>query len=238
MTYNSRSALAAFMLGMAALVPGRTEAAFVTVGTDDGIPNVYPFGDPIPSNSPYKGEYQQVYGASAFSSPVTIDSIAFATVSPGYGPATDTFTVGLSTTSATLTSLSTDYAANEGADFEIVFTGTMTVTSAGSGAFDFSIPISPFYYNPALGDLLLDIVITSSSGSAVPFEATKDAVTSRAFNLNGSGPPTLGIDEGLLTEFGVTPASAVPEPCSLALSGIAGLVGLAYRGMRRRRPVA
>ena len=138
----------------------------MTVGTNDGSPNVFPYGSP----NFYSGEYQQVYTASAFSGTVSISSIGFATSSGGV-PNTVTFSVGLSTTSATVASMSTNYAANKGHGFTTVFTGSKTFSGGGGGAFDFVIPISAFTYNSTKGNLLLDVVVTSSTGSGnVPFE--------------------------------------------------------------------
>lgn len=76
--------------------------------------NVFPFGDN------YVGEYQQVLSSTAFASAVDIYGIRFASSSPVAGSShTLTVTIGLSTTSASLASLSTNYAANKGADFPV-----------------------------------------------------------------------------------------------------------------------
>src|SRR5207249_8841041 len=73
--------------------------------------------------------------------------------------------IDLSTTSAGDDGLSTTYANNVGADDTVVFTrGALTLSSAFTGPpdgpkdFDIIITLTtPFLYNPALGNLLLDV---------------------------------------------------------------------------------
>jgi hypothetical protein len=190
-------------------------SADVIIGTNDGNPNIFPYGAPSGNNNAYHGEYQQIYTSTVFSGPISISSIAFATA-VGSVSITENFTLSLSTTSSTIAAPSSSYAANKGSDFTQVFSGSRTFATLGNGTFDFVIPITPFVYDPAKGNLLLDVNISSSTGNVVTFEATSDAVTSRVYNSGGSGTPTINTDYGLVTTFS-SATSSVPEPGIFAL---------------------
>ena len=89
--------------------------------------------------------------------------------------------IDLSTTSQTIAGLSSSFAANVGANDATVFNGDLKLSSAnvmGSGtakAFDITINLTtPFLYNPAAGNLLLDI--RNSNGQLTGlFDAQADA---------------------------------------------------------------
>jgi hypothetical protein len=104
------------------------------VGTNNDFKNVFPFGDS------YVGEYQQVYTSAAFPGLETITGLKFASGTSAGASHTVTLTIGLSTTSATVASMSTNYAANKGADFTQIFSGTVTHTPASNDTFDLIFP--------------------------------------------------------------------------------------------------
>ena len=206
--------------------------ADVIVGTNTFIANnVYPFGDS------YVGEYQQIYTGAAFAGVETITGLEFASGSASGntgGSHTVTLTIGLSTTSATVASMSTNYASNLGADKAQVFSGTVTFTPTVNNTFDLSFLFpTAFSYNPGSGNLLLDVNVTSTSGPDVLFDANLDSVISRVFNFKGNGAPTFDEGYGLVTDFVTSSSDArVPEPSSILLL-FTGLLPAAY-GLRKR----
>jgi len=210
----------------------------------------YPFGmDPSSASSSFPdfvagGVYQQVYAASAFSGPITITQIAFAssgTFTSGPGLANFNFNLGLSTSGAGPGSLSTDFASNRGADFSTVFSGPLNVSILDNDQFDLIININPFTYDPANGNLLLDVSLNSttifSCGTQLYFLAGFDSNTSRVANPTGGTTATVDDAFGLHTRFTTTTTtststSTVPEPSAVLLFGT-GFVGLVARIRKR-----
>ena len=200
-------------------------AATLIIGSSNDISR-YAFGmDPSGATSQFPdfvagGTYQQVYAKSAFSGPITITQIAFASSAQGSsGPGTGTydFNVALSTTAAGPNGLSTDLAANRGGDFTQVFSTPITATLTASDQFDLVINIIPFTYDPASGNLLLEVTINSTTqftgGPVLYFRAGFDPSTSRAYNPAGGGAQTDGF--GLRTRF----ITGAPTAASATISG-------------------
>lgn len=195
----------------------------VTIGTNTNA-NVFPF------SSGYLGEYQQIYSASMFSGPVYITGITFFPTASVL--ISGQFTIHLSTTSAGVTTISSTYANNIGADNTQFFSGTVSNVNSFAGG--------PFLYDPSLGNLLMDVNTISASG--IPsFSAGCSPDTNRVFNLGGTGAPTIGFftlcgaggPYGLLTQFTVAPVnSAVPEPATLLLVG-SGIASIYLKRKRR-----
>ena len=101
--------------------------------------------------------------------------------------------ISLSTTTRKPGGLSTVFSANVGSDMATVLNGAVTVSSAFTGpatgpkAFDITIPLShPFTYNPALGNLLVDIQ-NFSGESATPIDA-ENSTTGGASRVVSSSP--------------------------------------------------
>jgi hypothetical protein len=197
-----------------------------------GSTNAFPFGNVV--GFVYSGTYQQVYSKSVFTTPAFISEIAFA--STGFGGSATyplNLNISLSATAAAVNGLSTNYANNRGADFTTVFSGDLIASITRTSAFDlvFALP-TPFLYNPANGNLLLDVFINSSSApTGLFYVAGTTATSSRVFTSPATGATTAD-SLSLRTRF--TTATPVPEPSMLALFGT-GLCGIvAYRHRRRR----
>ena len=211
-------------------------------------------GNLFPLFSAKPMRYQQVFDAGQFArlnpGGGLINRIAFRGHGPGV-PFTGTvpqLQVNLSTTSKAPDGLSSTFAQNVGADDTQVFSGPFqtAVTFNGDPA-NFEIVINfstPFYYDPAKGNLLLD-VRNLQGGTEVPpndqemdgSRASGDSV-SRVYNYGDANAATAGqsgnVDEkdtfGLVTKFNVVSAvsrkahgSAGSFDVSLPLLGSPGI---------------
>jgi hypothetical protein len=219
----------ALMLGLA--ISEVASAGTITFGTA-------PAGQAFPFMVDYVGEYQQVYNGALFSGPVSITQITFFGGPRSPGTISGDYTLRLSTTSAAPSTLSTIYADNIGLDNAVFFSGAVSNTLSFSGM--------PFVFDPADGNLLLDVLVNTSNDvpvtNPVGFLASGCSTdTNRVFNLSGNGPsaiglgsdPTLCSSYGLQTQFTFTSAQ-VPEPSELAVFGT-GLLALMGFGVRRQR---
>ena len=213
---------------------GISEAAPIVIGDPPDDQNCLPFGCEFRTSS----RYQQVYSSAAFPGPIQISEIEF------YQSTTGDLNIGsfefyLSTTSSPVNGLDTHFDSNLGADnslFAIVF-----FTGAHSfGPSVLSISGTPFLYNPALGNLLLDIIIPGGATRPAPdgfppafhdsafFFASTSGVFSRAHNF-GEQFENLGLVTGFNT--------VIPEPLSLNLLG-AGLAGTIAHVRRAKTAIA
>jgi hypothetical protein len=201
--------------------------------TNNGFPfNITAFGQT-------SQRYQQVYSSSEFSGPFLITDIEFrpdAQSGAAFSSTLSSIQIDLSTTTAAVDGLSSTFAANVGPNDTVVYSGPLTLSSSftgpAAGPKDFDIVIvlqTPFLYDPALGNLLLD-VRNFDGGSTTQFDAEflPDDSISRVFTFDtGVSSPTGTPDTlGLITSF--SGSAAVPEPGTLALVGLA-VAGLAWR---------
>jgi hypothetical protein len=206
------------MLTLAALSqPARADV--VTVGTPDTA-NCFPFMcNGIGTDFGESINYQQVYSSTAFSGPIQITSETFYWRYAQIFGGSDTLLGGqyafsLSTTAAPVGGLSPVLSNNLGADNTTVLTFNVPASGESFGtSFTFK-NTTPFNYNPAKGNLLLDIVVTDQqnvpifSGNSYNDADNRGIVTSRAYALRGS-PIGFADSIGLVTTFN---ASTVPEP--------------------------
>jgi PEP-CTERM motif len=232
--------------GLAASAQAQTLVAPGNLTSTEGDSNNgFPFNIQVQSLSSQR--YQQVYDASLFSSlpagGVEITGIAFR-VDDSFGNSFSStlpdIQLDLSTTSAGESTLSTTFASNVGGDDKIVFAaGPLSLSGTGGGSpnpFDVIINFSqPFAYNPANGNLLLD-VHNFGGGLTTQFDATDisgdgmSRVTTYIGQDVGSATANLSDSNGLVTEFIYQP---VPEPTTLALAGLSGLSLLLFRRQRK-----
>jgi hypothetical protein len=210
-------------------------------GVEGNGNNCFPFG--ISCNSLSSERYQQVYAASQFGSGGLITQIAFrpdASAGLPFSSATiGNIRIDLSSTSAAPDGLSSAFASNVGANDIIVFSGSLSLSSAFAGpvggpkAFDITINLTtPFLYTPGLGNLLLDVRNFSGSPDISSFDAesTVGDSTSRIFtnDVNGVGDAIGNADTlGLVTQFTIV---NTPEPGTF---GLLALGALAMAGRMR-----
>jgi hypothetical protein len=182
----------------------------VTVGSNNGDPNAFPFGGDFPGDTSH--HYQQLYMASAFPGPITISALKFfgstSTTCPQSPPTalpSGNWAIALSTTSVTLNRLSTTYASNFGATSTPVFSGAIApLAQPWSLSSMLSIPVNPpFTYTPASGNLLIDVMVTNftQTGCPVYFQATGGGgfnASTVTGHVDDRGPNR---GYGLVTEF-------------------------------------
>ena len=203
--------------GMVSSDPGTWSAAVVVgMPADSGVGSCVPFGCNGPND-----EYQQVYMNSLFSGPITITGLEFFNTQFNSGAHeesaidTGTFTVSLSTTSASWDTLSSTPANNIGGNNTEVFNGSL----AQPWAFGDTLSITfstPFTYVPGpSANLLLDIVVTGLGNSGGPGEIFFDTngYNNGGFNGNtifgrlskgGFFPEFINSGYGLVTGFTVS----------------------------------
>jgi len=239
---------AALPIAALALLPALSAHAQqnITIGTASTGGNVFPFGVVRPgdlTDFAAGGEYQEIYSSKDFNSavPLTISAISFASASGNQGvPITATYnvTIGLSNTSATVgfpSNASTNFAANRGANFTTVFSGSLTAILKNNNTFDLVFPTAPFSFDPSQGNLLFDVVVnktTQGTGSA-GFLQTQGFDTQRVYQPFGTGQAQTD-REGLFTQFTVTPAP-VPETSTAAGLGLLLALGAGAAAFKRKR---
>jgi hypothetical protein len=199
----------------------------ITIGATDNNSR-YPIGlDPSANGTAFPnfqtgGTYQQVYAKSAFSGPVTITKIAFASheLTSNPGLANYNLNLSLGATAASPNALSTNLAANRGPQLLQVFSGPLNANITDGTQFDVFIDITPFNYDPANGNLLLEINFNSpvqfSGGSLLYFRAGADSRTSRAANPAGVAGGAFTDNFGLLTRF----TTSTTSPAQVTLSNL------------------
>jgi PEP-CTERM motif len=190
--------------------------------------NSFPFGGPVTG---FPGtRFQEAYASGDFSGPITITGIDFFRDATSGGDLyAGTYQLSLSIVTTGIDNLSdTNFDGNLGPD-NAVFE---TVALSGAPPSTLSFTGGPFYYDPAEGNLLLDVQISNGVAPSGPatamFEDGDSFGPAGVIRYSNFGGGTGGF--GLVTEFDFP----TPEPGTLALLGC-GLVGLSLLRLRRSR---
>jgi len=181
--------------------------------------------------------------------PIDITGRSFRAL-PGAGPVDESFgssSIYLSTSPnfANSTSgplMSTTFASNIGPDNTLVYSGTPAALSdagcSGPGVCPFDLSLSfttPFYYNPANGSLLIELVASGFVGTgqtdAVEYTAPGGPIASVVESGSTTATTgTLNLGDSIIQ---LTYTSASPEPGSWTLAS-AGALLLLWMGRRRQ----
>ena len=201
---------------------------------DSGFGNCFPFG------CDYSTEYQQVYTSSLFPGPYQITGLEFFNTQDNTGSVLNSGSVAisLSTTPADWNTLSSTYSNNIGANNTLVFSGTIggPWSFPGTLTFNFS---TPFLYDPAAGNLLMDVQTSLSGGNGVFFDTNGlnnfgfngNNFMGRVYNYFGGSTGNVDNGYGLETDFVGAP---LPEPSSVELL-LSVLSAALFFANRRRR---
>ena len=212
---------AAGYLFLTALAASPSFAATITIGVPETTANAFPFIGTGPGAAGTR--YQQAYAAANFTEAMAITDISFFRQQAGTFRSA-TYSLYLSTITAGIDSLSvSNFDANLGSD-NILFA---TVSLSGSLPPVLTLSGAPFLYNPASGNLLLDMQVSSigatGSGGFQWQTSGGSGIFSRYYDF--FNPATRAIATGLVTRFDYN--TTVPEPGSFGLIGLAAaaLVG-------------
>jgi hypothetical protein len=222
-----RIALVTVILLLAAFVASPAFATTIIIGQpgDAGTGNCFPFGCSTGSR------YQQMYNAALFPSPLLINQLQFFNTQFAAGTGvveTANYAIHLSATAAAVNALDTsNFGANVGANDALFFNG---VLGGPIGGTTFTIDGTGFLYNPADGNLLLDIFKTGGSANGNVFFDARNGTfgtdSSRAHNFGSEFA-----NWGLVTGFSDDGLAPVPEPATLTLLAPV----LAWAAWRRHR---
>ena len=217
--------IAAFLaLGVLAAVATAQNTVVIPAGTataEGNSSNAFPWG-----RGGLGMRIQNVYDSSHFTSqgittPVMITRLRWrmdsGTARTWVNSAYQNATISLSTSPLDQALVSTNFASNQGADLTTVFTGPVAwpagaTTTPGPAPFLIDVPFTtPFFYNPAAGDLNIetDLPIQTFTGTAVQLDVqTTSSLASRVYLSTGYpvGAGTIGLNHGVVVEVTHAPA--------------------------------
>jgi hypothetical protein len=205
---------------------GALQADVIVIGSPGTDGNYFPFGGSV-----YAGTvYQQVYSSGSFLGPMTITDIVFYhTIYVGGNFRPGSYALSLSTTSRPVNGLDTvDFDSNLGPDNQLFWSGALNGPAPAPEVVFLGVP---FTYDPALGNLLLDIRVSGATegnwGLALDArDGDAGGLFSRAHNFGSAFE-----NWGLVTGFSYGEV-VIPEPATLSLLGL-GLAAFAF--LRRRQ---
>jgi hypothetical protein len=199
--------------------------AFLTLGLI--VPNYSATNQYHGSDGSFNSVTRQdtVWAASEFPPyPIVINEIRFRPDIDAGGPISITLPnaqFSFSTTQAEPDQLSSTISQNIGTNNTLVFSGALSISTSfstlpnGTKAFDFRIPLqTPFLYNPAQGNLLLDFRnfngCTPAVGNFMNLAGVTDG-TSRIYTSDPNGATAFGDTGGYVLEVAYSPAPVAPS---------------------------
>ncbi|RME95044.1 MAG: hypothetical protein D6766_04300, partial [Verrucomicrobia bacterium] len=163
------------------------------------------------------GRFQFVYGAASFpETPIELTALSWRR-DRSAAPFTDglaLLTVRLSSTAVEPDSLSPTFAANLGPQTVTVWEGPIVLASPAAGSpdqpapFELRVPfVTPFTYDPAEGNLLVEVVVRATTGLPLVDQAlAADDLAGRAFSLDPDAATAEFVDTGAdVLRFEFTP---------------------------------
>jgi hypothetical protein len=214
----------------AAFIGTGLQAGTVVVGQPplNGTGNCDPFGCPALFGL---GTYQQVYASTAFPSPLTIATVSFydTQVHSVGTQALGTFTLSFAYTSKAPGMLDlTNPSNNITSGSQTFYAGMLPNLATGNGTPSLIVSGTPFAYNPANGNLLLTVVVSTPVDQPTLLyldqAAATNLTTNAYFGVVKSGPVSGGNDIGGLVTGFASSSLLIAGPASLAT----GTVGMAY----------
>lgn len=206
-------------------------AGSITVGVPTTSGNHFPF---LGTGTAAVGSrLQQAYGSVSFPETILITDISFFRQSEGVFRS-GTYDLYLSTISGGIDTLShTNFNGNLGADdtffARLILSGSLPAVLTFSGG--------PFLYNPANGNLLLDIIVSNAGadgyGGGFQWQFGASGVFSRYYDF--FNPPVSAPGSGLVTQFDYN--TPVPEPGTLSLIGLSAMFCVVKMRLRALRSV-
>ena len=131
-------------------------------------------------------------------------------------------------------SISTTFEQNKGAQYTRVYSGDLSIPATAPGQFDMAIVLqTPFLYDPKAGNLMMDFTKGSAfnSGPLPSLDFTLRSLHTATLTRDKINPlsGSLG-DGGYITQFTI---EAVPEPASVALMLVGGVIVSIFRRKAR-----
>jgi hypothetical protein len=233
MNRTTQIVAASFFFGW--ITAGRAFADSVTIGSANGL---QPSGSCMPFGCKDVDRYQQVYSAAFFSGPFDISAFSFlndflqtdeSNIDRAF------YDLRLGTTARPVNGLSSDFDTNMSGAAQLAFAGPLAGQVNHPGRLTFTLA-SSFLYNPALGNLLVDVrktggVLVGDGGVYLDLNTEQPNATSSIFNFEGQ----IVSGGGLVTAFEGQAVPPVPEPATIGLIGV-GLLAAWRAKQRRIRP--
>jgi hypothetical protein len=180
----------------------------------------------VPFTAPIDARSQSLYGASSFPGPTVITQIAYR-LDGGAQSVNFTITdIQINFSTFAGANLSTTFANNVGSDETVVLNrGSLPIVMGGGSspnAFDLVINLDhPFSYDPADGDLLVDIVKYSGEFARQNLDSQSTLNVSTIFSSDALTSTGGALHEVLVAQFTVVPE---PQPITLLLVGCVSLL--------------